>query len=307
MAITQKASWVQRLVRSSSQLVGGIGDKLKNRRIDAEFLMELEEQLIAADMGVETAAKLVAEFGKQRMGEQLDPQSVRHFAAQFISDKLAPYSADIFAAPSYEKPRVILIVGANGSGKTTTIGKIAAQFTAQGKKVMIAACDSFRAAAVEQLAEWCRRSGSVLVRGEENGDPASLAFKAVTEAKTMAFDILLIDTAGRLHTRSELMAELSKIERVIKKAEPSAPHEILLVLDATIGQTAMTQIEVFTAAVKLSGLIITKLDGTAKAGIAIAICNKFKLPIFAVGMGESIEDLQPFSAMDYAKGLLAIE
>ena len=307
-----KKNWLKKLVKSSSALVGGLNAVLGHRKISADLLEEIEENLILADLGQATAAAIIAELAKIKSDQQLEDSMIRNLAAEWIAAKLRTRQASLnptqLAAEARlsQKPVVILMVGANGSGKTTTIGKLASQLAASGVKTMVAACDTFRAAAVEQLVAWCNRSGIICLRGDDNSDPAALAFKALETAEAQNFQVLLIDTAGRLHTKSELMAELSKIERVLQKRDPTAPHHSVMVLDATIGQTAIKQLEVFTQAVKISSLIITKLDGTARAGIAVSLAEKFNLPIAAIGMGEGIDDLQEFDADQFARALLAI-
>ncbi|MDI9408390.1 MAG: signal recognition particle-docking protein FtsY [Candidatus Pacebacteria bacterium] len=307
-----KKNWLKKLVRSSTALVGNLNAAIGQRKVSAEVLAEIEESLILADLGHRMAAEIVAQLAKHRSEKSLDADAIRILAANHIAAKLSGHQARLDSAHlaaearASGKPVVVMLVGANGSGKTTTIGKLASELAADGVKTMVAACDTFRAAAVEQLAEWCLRSGVACLRGDGNSDPAALAYRALETAEAEQYQVLLIDTAGRLHTKGELMAELSKMERVLQKRDPLAPHHIVMVLDATMGQTAIKQLEVFTLAVKVTSLIITKLDGTAKAGIAVALAEQFKIPIVAIGLGEAIADLQAFDADEFARALLGI-
>ena len=275
------------------------------RVLDAAMLESLEDLLIQADMGVATAARVTANIAEGRRGRRLSTDELRAALAQEIARIMTPVARPM---PLYQKrPQVVLVVGVNGSGKTTTIGKLAAQFKAAGKNVVIAAGDTFRAAAVEQLQIWGSRAGVPVMTAPEGSDPASLAFDAMTRAEAEGADLLLIDTAGRLQNRQDLMEELAKIVRVIRKKDPSAPHNTLLVLDASTGQNALMQVEIFRKIADVSGLIMTKLDGTAKGGVLVALADRFGLPIHAIGLGEQIDDLAAFDPEDFAKALVGVE
>ncbi len=291
------------LSKTSGKLGGGISAIFTKRKLDSASLEELEELLIEADLGASLAAELVGEFAKTRFDKNIEAGEVREFLAGKIAEILAPYSVPL--TTNYElRPTVIIMVGVNGNGKTTTIGKLASKFKAEGKKVMIAAADTFRAAAVEQMQVWGERSGIPVITGAFQADPASVAFKAYEQARAENVDILFIDTAGRLQNKSNLMAELQKIIKVLKKIDESAPHHVLQVLDATTGQNALSQVAAFKEMVSVSGLIITKLDGTAKGGIVVALARASKLPIHAIGIGEGVEDLDTFNPADFAKNLV---
>ena len=277
---------------SANKLSDGITKIFTHAKPTEETLEELEELLIAADMGVKTAASLVSAIGKQRFEKAED---VRQALANEIAKRLTPHAAPITIIHS---PEIILVVGVNGNGKTTTIGKLAAQYRAQGKKVTLAACDTFRAAAVEQLKMWAERTGASFISGAENADPASVAFQAVEAAKDC--DVLLLDSAGRLQNKTGLMDELVKITRVVK------PHKTIMVLDATTGQNALSQVQIFKEKVSVTGLIVTKLDGSAKGGVVVALADQFQLPIHAIGVGEGVDDLQSFDADQFAASLLGI-
>jgi fused signal recognition particle receptor len=293
------------LSKSSEKLTTGIVGLITKRRLDDDVLEELEELLVSADVGVTSSSKIVAAFGKERFGKEVSEQEIKEFFAGSIASILDPYAKKL--EPDFSNsPVVIMAVGVNGNGKTTTLGKLASQYKAEGKSVMLAACDTFRAAAVEQLQEWGRRSGCEVVTGEQNSDPASVAFRALEQAKTSGYDILLIDTAGRLQNKTGLMEELAKIKRVLGKVDESAPHYTLLVLDATTGQNAHSQAEAFKEIVNISGIIVTKLDGTAKGGVVVALAEKFSLPIYAIGVGEGIDDLRPFDAKEFANSLMGL-
>ena len=272
------------------------------RVMDDAMLESLEEVLIAADMGVQTATRLAANIAEGRFGKRISTAELRSALADEITRIMTPVAKPLPLYP--QKPQVVLVVGVNGSGKTTTIGKLASQFKAAGKSVVIAAGDTFRAAAVEQLQVWGSRAGVPVLTAPEGSDPASLAFDAFTRARAEGADLLLIDTAGRLQNRQDLMEELSKIVRVIRKVDPAAPHNTLLVLDATTGQNALNQVEIFRKIADVSGLVMTKLDGTAKGGVLVALADKFGLPIHAIGLGEQIEDLSPFDPADFARALV---
>lgn len=301
-------SWIDRLKsglsRSSNRLVGGIHQALGGRKLDEEALGELEETLIAGDLGPAVSARIVDQLRGRRF-ETVDDDAVRKVFAEEIAKILTPV-AKTFDPREGLKPQVVLVVGVNGSGKTTTIGKLANGYTQAGWKVMVAACDTFRAAAVSQLKIWGERAGVPVVSGPERADPAGLAYQALERAKAEGIDLLFIDTAGRLHNKADLMAELQKIIRVLRKLEPAAPHDVLLVLDATTGQNALAQVDVFKSMVAINGLILTKLDGSARGGVLVAIAEKFGLPVVAVGVGEGIDDLQPFAPDEFAKSLLGV-
>lgn len=321
-------SWFSRLKqglsKTSSGLSSGISDIFTKRRLDDEALEELEELLISADLGAASAASIVAEFAKGRFDKEIAPEEVKAALAEVIAARLKPYTKPLELSRHPERSEgshrtasdtsplaqddvhVVLVVGVNGNGKTTTIGKLAAQFKADGKRVCVAAADTFRAAAVEQLAQWASRVGCDIVTGAHEADPASVAFKALEQAKASKADVLLIDTAGRLHNKANLMEELKKITRVLQKIDAGAPHSVLQVLDSTTGQNALAQVEAFKEVADVTGLIVTKLDGTAKAGVIIALAEKFGLPIHAIGVGEGVEDLQPFDASDFARSLVGL-
>ena len=275
------------------------------RTLDDDMLEQLEELLIASDMGVDTALRVTANMAEGRYGRKLSTQEIKQLLAQEIARVMEPVAKPM---PLYPKrPQVVLVVGVNGSGKTTTIGKLASQFKAAGKKVVIAAGDTFRAAAVEQLQVWGDRAGVPVLTAPEGSDPASLAFDALTKAQAEGADLLMIDTAGRLQNRADLMEELAKIVRVIRKIDETAPHNTLLVLDATTGQNALSQVETFRKLADVSGLVMTKLDGTAKGGVLVALADKFGLPIHAIGVGEQIDDLAPFDPEDFAAALTGLD
>ncbi len=275
------------------------------RTLDDDMLEQLEELLIAADMGVDTALRVTANMAEGRMGRKLSVTEIKELMAREIARIMEPVAKPLPLYP--QKPQVVLVVGVNGSGKTTTIGKLASQFRAAGKSVVIAAGDTFRAAAVEQLQVWGERAGVPVLTAPEGSDPASLAFDALTKAQADGADLLMIDTAGRLQNRGDLMEELAKIVRVLRKKDPSAPHNTLLVLDATTGQNALNQVKVFQEVSNVSGLVMTKLDGTAKGGVLVALADKFGLPIHAIGVGEQIDDLQPFDPEDFAAALTGLD
>ena len=287
------------------RLMGRSGDQTVVRRtLDDAMLEQLEELLITADMGVDTALRVVANMAEGRLGRKLSVQEIKELMAAEITRIMDPVAKPL---PLYPRtPQVVLVVGVNGSGKTTTIGKLASQFRAAGKKVVIAAGDTFRAAAVEQLQVWGDRAGVPVMTAPEGSDPASLAFDAMTQAQADGADLLMIDTAGRLQNRTDLMDELAKIGRVIRKKDPDAPHNTLLVLDATTGQNALNQVKVFQELADVSGLVMTKLDGTAKGGVLVALADKFGLPIHAIGVGEQIDDLAPFDPEDFAAALVGV-
>jgi fused signal recognition particle receptor len=275
------------------RLFGGAPETAEPRRaLDDEMLEALEDMLIQADMGVETALRVTANIAEGRMGRRVSSTELKELLAGEVARIMAPVARPLPIYP--KKPQVVLVVGVNGSGKTTTIGKLASQFRAAGKSVVIAAGDTFRAAAVEQLQVWGQRAGVPVMTAPEGSDPASLAFDAMTRAEAEGADLLMIDTAGRLQNRADLMEELAKIVRVIRKKDPTAPHNTLLVLDATTGQNALSQVETFQKLADVSGLVMTKLDGTARGGVLVALADRFGLPIHAIGVGEQIDDLDAF-------------
>lgn len=302
-------SWLKRLKaglsKSSQKISAGFGALLGKRKLDPEWLQEIEDDLIMADLGPAAAGHLVQVLKSRKFGQEIDQEELRHIFAEELSALLKPVEKTL--EMHHHRPHVVLMVGVNGSGKTTTIGKLAQSYRQQGKKVLMAAGDTFRAAAIEQLQIWADRTQVPIVTKQEGSDPAGLAFDALTKAREENFDLLLIDSAGRLHNRADLMEELAKIIRVLKKIDPTAPHDCLLVLDATIGQNALAQTETFIRMANVTGLIVTKLDGTAKGGIVVALAEKFKLPIYAIGVGESAEDLQPFHALDFSRSLMGLE
>ncbi len=304
----EKRGWFGRLreglSRSSTRLGEGIAGIFTKRKLDRATLEELEELLIQADLGVATAARLVSAFGETRFGEEVTPEEVKAALAAEIAKILEPVAEPLRPVG---KPAVVLVVGVNGSGKTTTIGKLARLYRDAGKRVMLAAGDTFRAAAVEQLQIWGERVGAPVVAKAAGADPAGLAYEALERARTEAVDILFIDTAGRLHTKANLMDELKKVIRVLRKLDATAPHHCLLVLDATTGQNALAQVETFKEMVEVTGLVVTKLDGTAKGGVLVALADKFRLPVHAVGVGERADDLRPFSAEAFARGLMGLQ
>ena len=304
------SSWLSRLKsglsQSSEKIAGGITGLFTKRKLDQAALDDLEEILIAGDLGVGPAMKLTQSLADQRFDQEITPKEVRAILADEVAGILEPVAAPL-EIDAHHKPFVILVCGVNGSGKTTTIGKLANQFRSQGKSVIVAAGDTFRAAAVEQLQIWGERSGALVITGNPGADPAGLAFGALEQAKSEGTDILMIDTAGRLQNRKDLMAELEKIVRVVKKLDNTAPHATLLVMDATIGQNAHSQVETFKDMINVSGLVMTKLDGSAKGGVVVALAEKFGLPVHAVGVGEGIDDLRPFEARAFAWSLMGLD
>jgi fused signal recognition particle receptor len=301
-----KRSWFDQLrsglARTSSALSDNLASALSKRKLDEDTLDRLEEVLIKADLGVAMAARIRARVASGRYDRGLDPDQVRDILASEITDVLEPLAHD-FALQPGAKPHVFLVVGVNGTGKTTTIGKMAHVFRRRGLSVILAAADTFRAAAIDQLKVWGERVNAEVVAKQAGADPAGVAFEAFEKARAEGKDVLLIDTAGRLQNKSDLMAELAKIVRVLKKIDESAPHGVILVLDATTGQNALNQVEIFKEIAGVSGLVVTKLDGTARGGILVAIAERFKLPINAIGIGEGLEDLKPFDAQDFARAI----
>ena len=305
-----KPSWWRRLrsglTRSSSSLGQGIADVFSKRKLDDSVLDDLEDVLLRADLGVAAATRIREAVAKGRYNKDVAASEVRTILAEEVERAL-----DRVAAPlrldETKKPFVILVVGVNGSGKTTTIGKLAAKFVAEGRKVVLAAGDTFRAAAIEQLQVWAARVGAEVVARPQGSDPAGLAFDALKQSQAAGADVLIIDTAGRLQNRTELMAELEKIGVVLKKIDPEAPHSVLLVLDATIGQNALSQVETFQRVSGVTGLVMTKLDGTARGGILVAVADRFGLPVHFIGVGETVEDLEPFAAADFARAIAGLD
>jgi fused signal recognition particle receptor len=291
------------LSRSTQKISTGITGAFTRRKLDDEALEELEEVLITADLGTSVARRIIAEFRRTRFGREVTDNEVRTALAEEIAKILAPVARPLVLNPAL-KPHVVLVVGVNGNGKTTTIGKMALQYKQEGKRPVLVAGDTFRAAAVEQLQIWGERTGAPVIAGPPNGDAAGLAFDALTRAQADHADVLLIDTAGRLHNKAALMEELAKIIRVLRKQDASAPHSVLLVLDATTGQNAVQQVRVFKEMVAVTGLVVTKLDGSARGGIVVALAEEFGLPVYAVGVGEKAEDLRAFDPLDFARGLV---
>jgi fused signal recognition particle receptor len=306
----ERHRWFGRLragmARSSTRLTQGINTIFNRRRLDEEALLELEELLISSDMGIGVAGEVAETLRKTRFNQEVSPEEVRTALAdqviRLVEPVMKPLRLDVT-----KKPFVILVIGVNGSGKTTTIAKLAKQYREDGHKVVLAAGDTFRAAAVEQLQIWGERTGCPVVVRPEGSDAAGLAYDAMIEARAADSDILLIDTAGRLHNKANLMAELQKIVRVLKKVDPLAPHAVLLVLDATTGQNAHAQAEIFREMVGVTGIVMTKLDGTARGGVLVSLAEKYGIPIHAIGVGETVDDLRPFEARAYARSLLGLD
>jgi fused signal recognition particle receptor len=302
-------SWFQRLrqglSKTSSRLTDGITGVFTKRKLDGETLEELEDLLIQADLGLDVSARVTAALRKSRYNSDISPDEVREVLAEEVQNILAPVARPL-EIDDGRRPHVVLVVGVNGTGKTTTIGKYANQFSRQGKRVMLAAGDTFRAAAIEQLKIWGERTGAAVMAGAPGADASGLAFDALQQAVAEKYDVLLIDTAGRLQNKSALMAELEKIIRVTKKLDETAPHSVILTLDATTGQNALSQVEIFGKTAGVTGLVMTKLDGTARGGILVAIASKYGLPVHAIGVGEGVEDLQPFDPQDFARAIAGI-
>ncbi|MDB5613925.1 MAG: ftsY [Devosia sp.] len=305
-----RQSWFARLTtglkRSSDQLTGSITSVFTKRKLDNATLDELEDILIQADLGMETATAITDTLRRDRFDRDVSGEDVRAVLAAEVEKVLGPVARPL-VIDATQKPFVILMIGVNGSGKTTTIGKLAQQFGDQGKSVMLAAGDTFRAAAIEQLQVWGQRTNATVISRPAGSDASGLAFDAVTQARAEGRDVLIIDTAGRLQNREELMGELEKVIRVIKKVDPTAPHATLLTLDATTGQNALKQVEIFGARAGVTGLVMTKLDGTARGGILVAIAKKFGLPVHFIGVGESVGDLEPFTASEFARAIAGTE
>ena len=302
----QRKGWFERLksglAKTSSRLTDGIAGLVTKKKLDQDTLDELEEVLLAADLGIETSARITAALSKGRFDKMVTDKEIREILADEVAHVLEPVAKPL-AIDASRKPHVVLVLGVNGSGKTTTIGKLAAKLAREGRRVLLAAGDTFRAAAIDQLKVWGERSGIPVVARDVGSDASGLAYDALKQAKDTGSDVLLIDTAGRLQNKEGLMAELEKVVRVLRKLDPTAPHDVLLVLDATTGQNAMQQVEVFRERAGVTGLVVTKLDGTARGGILVAISAKHALPVHAIGVGEGIDDLQSFSAKDYARAI----
>ena len=305
-----KLSWWRRLSsglkRTSTSLGTAVADLVTKRKLDRAMLDDIEDVLLRADLGTEVAARIADAVGAGRYDKAISADEVKGVVASEVEKVLAPVAKPLQIDASLT-PFVILVVGVNGSGKTTTIGKLAAKFVAEGRKVMLAAGDTFRAAAIEQLKIWGERTRSPVIAGAQGSDSAGLAFNALTAAKEQKTNVLLIDTAGRLQNKAELMNELEKIVRVLRKVDATAPHAVLLVLDATVGQNALSQVEAFYRIAGVTGLVMTKLDGTARGGILVALAEKHKLPVHFIGVGESVEDLAPFTARDFAEAVAGID
>ncbi len=305
-----RRGWLGRLragmARSSARLTEGIGTIFNRRRLDDAALLELEELLIASDMGVGVAAEVTQALRRTRFNQEISPEEVRAALAEEVVRLVEPVMKPLRPDPAC-RPFVILVIGVNGSGKTTTVAKLAKQYRDQRLNVVLAAGDTFRAAAVEQLRIWGERIGCPVVTRPDGSDAAGLAYDAFAQARAEAADILLIDTAGRLHNKADLMGELQKIVRVVKKIDPRAPHSVLLVLDATTGQNAHAQAEIFREMIGVTGIVMTKLDGTARGGVLVSLAEKYGIPIHAVGVGEAADDLRPFEARAYARSLVGLD
>ncbi len=303
--------WISRLRnglgKSSNRLVDGISSIFSDRPIDAKTLEELEDLLISADLGVDTAKKLIENISKRRFSADINTSEIRKALANDIVEILGPVARplDQMTKPS-KGPQVILLVGTNGTGKTTTIGKLAKRFQEENKSVVLAAGDTFRAAAVDQLKLWGERTNAAVISQNTGSDPAAVAYEALEYAIANNKDVLLIDTAGRLHNKENLMSELEKVVRALRKIDEEVPQEIILILDATTGQNAHIQVETFKKLINISGLIVTKLDGSARGGVIVALADRFSLPIFAIGVGEEADDLRPFTAQNFADSLLEL-
>tara|TARA_Y100000814_G_scaffold72357_1_gene44752 strand:+ start:249 stop:1184 length:936 start_codon:yes stop_codon:yes gene_type:complete len=301
--------WLSRLKsglsKSSLPLVDRIANVFKRRRLDAAAIEELEDILVMADLGPTTAARLAGQLAARRIERDVEADEVRAMLANDIAAILEPVAEPLLIGDT--KPHIVLVVGVNGTGKTTTIGKLAKQLVDEGRSVLLAAGDTFRTAAIEQLGVWGKRADCRIIAREAGSDPSGLVYEAIEQARLSNVDVLLIDTAGRLHNKANLMAELEKIQRVIAKLDPAAPHEVLMVLDATTGQNAIAQVETFQKVISITGLVVTKLDGTAKGGVLVALADRFELPVRAIGVGEGVEDLHAFSAHDFALNLMGVD
>jgi fused signal recognition particle receptor len=307
---TRQRSWFARLgqglARTSTALSDNVASVLSRRKLDEETLDELEDALIKADLGVAMASRIRQALASTRHDRGLSAQALREVLAAEIAKVLSPVAKPLTLAPSAH-PHVILLVGVNGTGKTTTAAKLAHQFIRGGASVMLAAADTFRAAAIDQLKAWGTRVGAEVVAKDAGADPAGLAYEALERARAEKARVLIIDTAGRLHNKADLMAELAKIVRVLKKLDPTAPHSVVLVLDATTGQNALNQVQIFQEIAGVTNLVVTKLDGTARGGILAAIAERYALPVSAIGVGEGVDDLQPFDAEDFARAIAGLD
>ncbi len=305
-----KQSWWRRLSsglkRTSASLGTAVADLVVKRKLDRAMLDDIEDVLLRADLGTDVAVRIADAIGDGRYDKAISSDEVKAVVAAEVEKVLAPVAQPL-VIDAAKKPFVILMIGVNGSGKTTTIGKLAARFSAEGRKVILAAGDTFRAAAIEQLKVWGERTGSPVIARTQGSDAAGLVFEAMDAAKAGNADVLLIDTAGRLQNRAELMDELHKVVRVIKKIDADAPHAVLLVLDATVGQNALSQVEAFSKTAGVTGLVMTKLDGTARGGILVALADRHRLPVHFIGVGEGVDDLSPFAARDFARAIAGIE
>jgi fused signal recognition particle receptor len=305
-----KQSWWRRLSdglkRTSSSLGTAVADLVTKRKLDRQMVEEIEDVLLRADLGTEVAARIAAAVGEGRYDKAISADEVKAVVATEV-EKVLSAVAKPLVIDEARKPFVVLVIGVNGSGKTTTIGKLASRFRTEGRKVMLAAGDTFRAAAVEQLKIWGERTKAPVIARGQGADSAGLAFDAMTAARADGIDVLLIDTAGRLQNKAELMNELEKVVRVMKKVDAEAPHAVLLVLDATVGQNALSQVDAFLKAAGVTGLVMTKLDGTARGGILVALSAKYGLPVHFIGVGEGIDDLAPFTAKDFARAIAGID
>jgi fused signal recognition particle receptor len=304
-----KQNWWRRLSeglkRTSSSIGTAVSDLVIKRKLDRAMLEDIEDVLLRADLGTEVASRIATAVGVNRYDKSISADEVKAVVAAEVDKVLAPVARPLVIDPT-KKPFVILVVGVNGSGKTTTIGKLAAKFSAEGRKVMLAAGDTFRAAAIEQLKVWGERTRSPVIAGAQGSDSASLAFNALSSARDQKIDVLLVDTAGRLQNKAELMKELEKLIRVVRKVDDTAPHAVLLVLDATVGQNALSQVESFHRTAGVTGLVMTKLDGTARGGILVALAEKHRLPVHFIGVGEGVDDLAPFTAREFAQAIAGI-
>ncbi|MEL0133626.1 MAG: signal recognition particle-docking protein FtsY [Rhodobiaceae bacterium] len=302
-------SWLKKLTsglsKTSARVTSSLSSLLGRSSIDAASIEEVEDALISADLGTAAAARLAERVRRHKFDGEVTAEALAAALADGITEILEPVAAPLVPQPG-NRPHVVLLVGVNGSGKTTTAGKLAQQWRQEGKSVMLAAGDTFRAAAIEQLQIWGERTGTEVIAGAQGGDAAALAYQALEQARSQGTDVLIIDTAGRLQNRTELMDELAKIVRVIRKLDEEAPHDSVIVLDGTVGQNALSQVSAFQDIADVSGLIVTKLDGSAKGGVVIALAEKFQLPVHAVGVGEGADDLQPFEARDFANALAGV-
>ena len=302
-------SWLKKLTEGLKKTSSSAKSKLSGifigKKIDADTMESLEEALISSDLGVSASQKIVQEFEKNYSGKTSDQEELLEALSKSITNILEPLEKELIVSDDYH-PHIMMLVGVNGSGKTTTAGKLAKRFSQQGKKVILVAADTFRAAAIEQLKGWAEKTSVELISAERGADPAALVYQSIEKARIQKTDLILIDTAGRLQNRIELMEELAKIVRVIKKLEPEAPHDSLIVLDGTVGQNALSQLKAFLDVAAITGLIMTKLDGSARGGVLVALAEEFGLPIHLIGVGETAEDLQDFNAIAYSRALLGL-